>query len=141
MSSHAFRMDMGNLISVPAQSAPPSYTITHAHSFMFWRQFFKVPRGQKKTPLCFSKVKAKISLICQITNLPSIEQFKQYWNCQLFCEGKLWAQKLPCFYKLWIHPVSIWLWTHLIAQLSSYFLYNFLLLVYLVLLHYKYNVD
>ncbi len=40
MSSHAFRMDMGNLISVSAQSAPPSYTITHAHSFMFciWRQ-------------------------------------------------------------------------------------------------------
>ncbi len=36
MSGHAFRMDMGNLISVPGQSAPPSYTITHAHSFMFW---------------------------------------------------------------------------------------------------------
>ncbi len=35
MSGHAFRMDMGNLISVSAQSAPPSYTITQAHSFMF----------------------------------------------------------------------------------------------------------
>ncbi len=29
MSGHAFRIDMGNLISVPAQSAPPSYTSTH----------------------------------------------------------------------------------------------------------------
>ncbi len=46
MSSQAFRMDMGNLISVPAQSAPPSYTITHAHSFMFW---FPI---QSSTGLC-----------------------------------------------------------------------------------------
>ncbi len=36
MSGHAFRMDMGNLISVSAQSASPSYTITHAQRFMFW---------------------------------------------------------------------------------------------------------
>ena len=35
MNGNAFRINMGNLISVPAQSALPLYTITHAHSFMF----------------------------------------------------------------------------------------------------------
>ncbi len=50
MSGHAFRMDMGFLISVPAQSAPPSYTITHAHSFKFYGAYHQIcPRVMDPT--------------------------------------------------------------------------------------------